>query len=358
MHRLRLLLVLSISLIAAAAIAACGGSGGDEDPQEVLNATFQNDQTIESGNLDISVKVDAEGGENGGSFDASVSGPFQGGESGQFPQFDMTADVNLDSDAQDFSGSAGLTSTGQQAFVDFQDTDYEVPADVFSQFTAAYTQAQEQSKQQQQDNQNLMSSLGIDPTNWLTDLSNEGDEDVEGTETIHISGQADVPKMLDDVQTIVQKVPQASQQVTPQQLSQFDQLGQLIKSADFDIYTGKDDDILRKMEANLEIDPPDAPGSPDSVNVGFSVTLSDVNQPQTISAPSGAQPLDTLLQQFGVDPSQLGQFGSALDATGSAGGSSGGSGDAASSDAAQAYLECLGQAQGSAAIQQCEQLLK
>ena len=33
----------------------------------------------------------------------------------------------LESAAQDFSGSAGLTSTGDPAFVNFQDTDYEVP---------------------------------------------------------------------------------------------------------------------------------------------------------------------------------------------------------------------------------------
>ena len=35
-----------------------------------------------------------------------------------------------------------------------------------------------------------------------------------------------------------------------------------------------------------------------SVNVDFAVTLSDVNQPQTITAPSGAKPLTDLLEPF------------------------------------------------------------
>ena len=45
-----------------------------------------------------------------------------------------------------------------------------------------------------------------------------------------------------------------------------------------------------------------------SVNVDFSVTLSDVNQTQTITAPSGAKPLSGLLSQLGI--SGLGPLGS------------------------------------------------
>ena len=34
----------------------------------------------------------------------------------------------------------------------------------------------------------LLQALNISPANWLTDLKNDGTEDVEGTKTIHISG--------------------------------------------------------------------------------------------------------------------------------------------------------------------------
>ncbi|MGZ8621363.1 MAG: hypothetical protein ACXWW8_02090 [Solirubrobacterales bacterium] len=350
MPRFRALLLLPVSLVVALTIAACGGdSGGDEDPQQVLDATFSNDESVSSGNLEISVNVDAEGGDDPGSFEASLSGPFQGGEDGGVPQFDLTAEAKVDSSAQEFSGSADLTSTGDTAFVNFQGTDYELPQEVFNEFATAFAQAQEQTDASQQEDQNLLSSIGIDPSNWLTDLSNDGTEDVDGTETIHISGQADVRVLVADLKKIIAQVPQAAEQVTRDQLSQFDQVADRIESADFDIYTGADDDVLRKLDASVQIDPPDTEGAASSVEVGFSVSFSDVNEPQAISAPADAQPLSTLLEQFGVDPSQLGSAGAASGDGASAGGSS---------SASQAYLECLGEAQGQGAIDQCAALLQ
>ncbi len=309
--RFRAMLVLALALAAALTIAACGGdSGGDEDPQEVLDATFNNEAQIDSGVFDVSFDLTAEGGDNEGTFQASLGGPFESGGDGAVPKFDITAEADLDSSTQDFSGSAGLVSSGDSAFVNFQDTDYEVPAELFQQFQSSFEQAQAQSEQQGNEG-NFLSSIGVNPSDWLTDLSNEGNEDVEGTDTIHISGQADVPKLVEDIRTIAERVPQAADQVTPAQLSQLDELTDIIKSAEFDIYTGADDDILRKLEANLEVDPPATSGAPESVTVGFSVTISELNEPQEIAAPTGAQPLGDLLQQFGVDPSQLGALGAA-----------------------------------------------
>ena len=349
--RFRALLVLALALAAAFTIAACGGDdGGDEDPQEVLEATFDNEDPIDSGVFDVSFELAAEGGDDEGTFKASLGGPFEGDQEGAVPKFDVTADAELDSSSQDFSGSAGIISTGDKAFVNFQDTDYEVPADLFQQFQSSFEQAAQ--GEQQNEGGNFLSSIGINPSEWLTDLSNEGNEDVEGTETIHISGQADVPKLVEDIRTIAERVPQAAEQVTPAQLSQLDQLTDIIQSADFDVYTGADDDILRKLEADIEVDPPDTDGAPDSVSVGFSVTLSEVNEPQEISGPTDAQPLGDLLQQFGIDPSQLGQLGAAA-------GGGGGSGASGTTDpATQAYLDCLAEAQGQDALDQCAALIQ
>jgi hypothetical protein len=358
--RIRALILIALALALSLVVAACGDDGGDsgEDPQQVLQDTFNNEQGIDSGSFDLSVKVNAEG-DQGGTFEASLGGPFQS-EEGRVPQVDLNAEIKLDSSAQDFSGSAGLISTGDSAFVRFQDTDYSVPQELFDQFASSYIQLQQQSKAQGDQGGNFLQSLGIDPTGWLTDLSNEGTEDVEGTETVHISGQADVPKLVEDIKTIAQNAPNVgAQKITPQQLGQLDQLTSVIKSADFDIFSGADDDILRKIDANVEISPPAGTGGGlESVTLEFSATISDVNEPQTISAPTEAQPLANLLQQFGIDPSQLG--GALRGGLGSGGAlpQSGGSQAAPSGDASQAYLQCLQQAQGEAAISECAQLLQ
>lgn len=359
MNRFRAQLTLAFALAAALTIAACGGGGGDEDPKAVLDATFSNEATISSGVLDFSLDFSAEGGANAGSFEAGFNGPFQGGGDGAVPSFDLDAELKFDSEVQDFSGSAGLISTGDSAFLSFQGTDYEVPTDLFGQFKASFEQAQAQAQgnQQQADPGNFLASLGINPADWLTDLSNEGNEDVEGTETIHISGQADVPKLVADVQKIVEQAPQAADQVTPEQLGQLGQLDNIVSSAEFDVYSGADDDILRKLEAKVALDlPATGAGTPETAEFGFAITLSELNQPQTIVGPTGAQPLSTLLQQFGIDPSQLGALGAAAGGGASGSGSAPGAGGA--SPGAQPYLDCLAEAQGQDAIDQCTALIQ
>jgi hypothetical protein len=358
----RALLAVSLVALSALGIAACGGDdgGGDEDPQQLLEQTFNNDQKIESGAFELSFEVAAEGGDDAGELKASIGGPFQSGGEGAFPSFDVDGEVDLSSASQDFSGSAGITSTGDKAFVNFQDTDYEVPAQLFDQFSQSFLQAQQQTSQE--GGESSFAALGVDPTNWLTDLDNEGDSDVEGTETVHISGTADVPKLVEDIKQIAEKVPQAAGQVTGEDLSQLDELTGIVENADFDIYTGADDDLLRKIEANLTLNPPDVGGAPESVDVNFALTLSDIGDPQEIAAPSGAQPLGDLLGQFGLDENSLNQVEGALD--GAAGGGdgslpqAGGSPTAPSNSASQAYLDCLAKAEGAAALQECSALLE
>ncbi len=355
MYRLRHLLLISLALVAAVVLAACGGGdGNNEDPEAVLRATFENDQSIQSGVFDLSLTIEAQGGDQPGSVDISLGGPFDGEGEG-VPKFDVSADINADTSQGKFDFSGGLISTGDSAFVNFQDNNYDVPQQLFDQFATTFTKLEAKSNGQSGQSGNFLKQLGIDPTTWLTDVQNEGNEDVEGTETIHVSGTADVPKLLADIQTIAKKAGPAAQQLTPDQLSK---AADAIKTANFDVYSGTDDDLLRKISANLEVTPPTGtPGAPDSLTVDFSLTFSDVNQSQSISAPTDTQPLSGLLQQFGIDPSQL---GGALQG-GLGGGSlpqSGGSTTSPSNDASQAYLQCLQTAQGQAALSQCAELLQ
>lgn len=318
--------------------AACGG-GNDEDPQQVLEATFAGDASVDSGAFELSLNIDAEGGIDPGSSSLSADGSFQGGEDGA-PELDLSAEIEGDDGTQEF----GLTSTGDAGYVNFMGTDYELPPEVYSRFQQGFEQSPG-------DGANAL--LGIDPTGWLTDLSNEGTEDVDGTETVHISGQADVPDLVEDLKTLAQRVPDAAQQLGPAEIGLLDQLTALIESVDVDVYSGVDDDILRKFEASMVIDPPDLlGGAAESVEIDLALELSQVNEPQTIAAPSGAQPLSTLLDQLGIDPSQLGAFEAF--GTGAAGGPGGG-GSAASGNSA-AVLDCIAEAQDAAALEQCEAL--
>jgi hypothetical protein len=353
--RIRAIIVLGAALGAAFLIAACGGGGGNnEDPTQVLRETFTNDKSITSGTFDLDFKVDANGGDNEGNLEAKIGGPFQG-QPGKFPQFAMDVSLKAEGGSQSFSGSGGLTSTGTGAFVNFQGTEYSVPQELFDQFTSTYAQLQAQSGSQTQGT-GLLASLGINPVNWLTDLSNEGTEDIQGAQTIHISGKADVPRLVEDLKTIAAKAGSAVGNIQPAQL---DRLNSSVQSADFDIYTGEQDKILRRIKASIEVKPTaGTPGAPDSVDIDFDLTFADVNKPQTIRAPSGAQPLSNLLNQFGISPSTLGQSLRGSLGAGGALPQSGGSTTPPSNGATQAYLSCIQQAKGQAALQHCANLLR
>ncbi len=350
------ILVLVIALVTAAAVAAgCGSSSSSsgEDPQQVLDQTFNNDTKVSSGNLNISLSADASG-SAGGNFTASVSGPFESNpnDPSQLPQLDLTADVKGSGGGQSINFKGGVTATQDQAFVTYQDQAYEIPSNVFSQFKTAY--AQQAGQGSSSAGASLLKDLGIDPSTWLTNTKNEGTTDIEGDSTIHISGDANVPKILDDLSKVAQSVPNASTQLDPSQISQ---AAGLVDNAHVDIYSGADDHVLRKLELSLDVNPPSSASSSgiDGIHLDFSITISGVNDPQTINAPSNAKPFSDLQQQLGG----LGILGSSLGGSTSGTQSTGGS--SSSSGGSAAYTKCVLKAQSSgnpADINKCLSLLK
>jgi hypothetical protein len=330
----------ALIVVLCAALAGCGGGGGgggSEDPNQVLDQTFNNSTKITSGNLEISLQGSAEG-DQSGSLTATIDGPFQGdaNNSGTFPQLDLTAKVSLSSQGQSFSFDGGLIATNDNAYVEYQGQAYEVGSSIFQQFKTAYEQSARQAKagQGNQSASSIFKQFGIDPKTWLTNVSNEGDESVDGQDTIHIHGDANIEQIVSDLE----KIGNRAQGGTAQALNpaQLDQVKSAIKDASVDVYSGTDDHLLRKLSLSLTVTPPASSGaSVSSVNADFAVTLSDVNQTQTITAPSNAKPITGLLSQFGI--SGLGPLGSL--GGGTSGGSVGGGGGPS-----QAYLKCVQQA--------------
>ena len=127
-----------------------------------------------------------------------------------------------------------------------------------------------------------------------------------------------------------------------------------MKTAHIDVYTGESDHLLRKLAVTLDIAPPSGAASGVSeVKLDFSLTINDVNQPQTITAPQNAKPLSDLTGQLGGLGLSLGGLGSGSSSSGSSSGSLGSTG---SSAAGQKYIQCALQAQGNqAAINACAQ---
>ncbi len=182
--------------------------------------------------------------------------------------------------------------------MNFQGTEYVVSDQVFNQFKAGYEQAQKQGKEQNQS----LSSLGLDPRAWLTNPKNEGEAKVGDDDTIKITGGVDVNKLLDDVNKALQKTRELGVQGTEQLPSQLTdaqkkQVADSVKDPKVEIYTGKEDKILRRMVISVSL--VDAQNEAGSADIKLDLSISDLNEDQEISEPSGAKPFDQLLSQLG-----------------------------------------------------------
>jgi hypothetical protein len=376
LSRLRLVSLLVILVAFATALVACGddggsgGSGDGGDPQAVIDDASL--KGIESGVLDLSLSVNAEG-RKGGDVDISLSGPFQAAMKGDDqPQFDLTADASGTMAGEEIDFEGGLVLLPNSAYVNYEGTDYEVDPTTFSFVKSALEQAQQEGGAEGESTTACQEAAAqLEVGDFVDNLSDDGSADVEGASTTKLSGDLDVSGAIDSLVELAED-PACSAQVgaagsLPSQ-AEIDeaknQVAEAVQTAQVDVYVGEDD-IVRQISARLEIDPKgDSGNGPQSVRIEFELKLSEVNEEQEISAPQGAKPLGDLFLKLGVNPIELLELfeggggaaglGSLLE--GFSGGAGGGGDGAGGGGDRQAYLDCLGEARTPVDLQQCAKL--
>ena len=355
--------VLALAL-SAIGLAACGG-GGDESsqsPQQLLQETFGANKPVKSGKLGLDLSIAAQGLQGvQGPVSIKLNGPFESQGKGKLPTFDLN--LSLQTGATNFS--AGAVSTGDKGFLKVQGKTYEVGDQLFNQFKQGYEQAA--SKSQNRSGGLSLKALGVDPLNWLTDPKNAGTEDVGGTETYHVTAGVDVGRFLDDINTLLGKASSLGQGNLPSGLTaqQRKAIERSVKSAKFDVWTGKDDKTLRRLRIELGISvPADLRKQANGLKSGalaFDLKIEDLNESQDIAEPKNARPLSELTSALGA----LGAGGSGAIPGTSGGGTSttpptttpapstGGAGSSS-----QEYLDCLSKAKNDISkVQKCADLL-
>lgn len=358
-HLLSLLLVL---LVPAVLFGACGGNDSSgEDVNAVLEETFDGTgKAVESGKLDLSVKLDLDGA--GKSLDAPIaialSGPFENQGAGKVPQFDFS--LNLDGGGQQFQ--AGAISTGSAAYLRFSDQAYVVGDEAYKEFADGYVKAAEEDGKKESGP--TLSALGVDPRRWLQNPTEVGTEDVGGAETIHLTADVDVPRLLEDVNRLIKsagnlgvggkKVPD---QLTAQERAR---AAEALKTVKVDIWTGKDDKTLRRLVLALEIAVPEdeqKKAGLSSGKVDLEYGISDLNTPQTIEEPSNARPIAELNQALGALGLNLGGASGGSKSSGKSS-TTPQQGTSTTASPSQAYLDCLEQAgDDPAKVSECSKLL-
>ena len=327
-------------LTALVALPGCGGGGSsDADPQEVLDTALGSGEGTDSGVLDITLDVESTGGQ-AGNLNAEVKGPFQSNGTGNLPSVDFDVTASVDSGESSFDFDGGLTITGDGLWVGFQGDDFQLDDSTFEAVKSSYEQS---ASQQSGEEQGSLEQFGIDPQSWVTGLTNEGTEDLDGTEVVHVSGTADVPKLIADLNDVAEQTGQA----TDLDATTLKQLEDTVTDATIDVYATEDGYSLRKIEIGLTL--ADPRGGSGEVTVKLGIGISDPGSDQSIEPPSDAQPLDALLNQIPGGAAALGGLGSSSGTAQSA--------PPKVSGSAEKYYDCVAKAKTSQAVEDCVSLL-
>lgn len=364
MNRIRTVLLLGALLALAVAFAACGeGGDGNADPREVVSgATLEG---VESGKVDVSIRATAKG-ESGGTVDVSLSGAFGKEAGADLPQLQMTLTGKGKADGEDIDFEGGLTLLADRAYVNYEGTEYEVDPTTFS-YVKSTLEGAEQKNPEKADPSACQDALAeIDFSTAFKNAKNEGSVEVAGQETTKVSAEIDAAGIVDLVSGLAED-PSCGAQIKAagggslDQLDEAkDQLGEVVKKVEADLYVG-DEGIVRRLTVTAVGEDEDG----QRVDVDLDLTLSEVNEPQEISAPANAKPLEELFGKLGVNPLALlessGEDGIAGLLEGVLkeaplgelpGGSSSGGGPSGSGDS-KAYIECLEKAKTASDLQDC-----
>lgn len=362
-NRLGLLL---LSLLAAGALAACGSAGGGssgESAQSLLQQTFGTGHTVKSGVIGIGVVVNPSGSSTvNGPVTLSLGGPFESRGSGHLPSSDFTISLS----ALGRHGSLSVISTGTNGYITLQGVSYRLPAADFTRLQSSFSGAASTSK-----GQSTLSSLGIHPLNWLKNPTIVGTETVGGVTTTHIHAQVDVAALIPDLNALLAKTAKtAGTTKLPSSISSATRakIAAAFENPSVDTWTGRDDKALRKLTLHLTVpvsgQTSSLLGGLHSAGIAFTIQYSDLNQPQTITAPANVHPYSELAAKVqGLTSSLQGSLGGLGLGLGlGSGGSSSQSGSTGSSvpgaSELQKYTKCLQQAAGDVkAMQKCQPLL-
>jgi hypothetical protein len=202
----------------------------------------------------------------------------------------------------------------------------------------------------------------------LGEAKDEGEEEIAGVNTRHVSGKLDVEAVMRNLNQFVRKsgaaLGGATGQTPPKPLTEADirKVGEVVRDPTFHVYVGKDDDIIRRVAGKIEFDVPEQSrqslGGIESGSIEFEVELAKVNGDQQIEPPANPRPLSALTESLGGTPGLdgvvTGGGGDALPAQPNSDGTSPEAQDF------KEYADCLDKArpEDTEALQRCAELLQ
>ncbi|HTP20424.1 MAG TPA: hypothetical protein VMJ65_12520 [Solirubrobacteraceae bacterium] len=366
-HRRTAFRGLIMVVLASLFVAACGSSSsGSASPSTLLSQTFTGTHKVTSGNLNLTLTIDPSGSSVlSGPITLSFGGPFQTRGAGKLPESNFTVSAS----ALGRGVALGIISTGAAGYVTLQGTSYRMPQATFQKLESSFSQLT--ATPGASSRSGTLGKLGIQPLHWLTHPTVVGTENVGGTQTTHIHAGVNINALLSDLNTVLSKasslgVSGASSLKSGIPAADRTKIASEVKNPGVDIWTGKSDKTIRRLTITLTLPVTGKTSSElgglSSADIGLTMQYSDLNQPQTIKAPTTVRPFSEFQSKLnGFVQTLQGAAGGALGSSGGTGSSGSGSGGANGSGSAAGvanYSECIQSANGNIGkMQKCASLL-
>jgi hypothetical protein len=263
-------------LLALLALAGCGGDG-EESATDILSETADNLGDIRSGDLSLELLFSAKNGERQG---FRLEGPFalNGGE---LPD----ADLDYVQIAGAEEAQVRFISTGGKAFVEVGGTAYELPPELVAEIKEATGDLETDGLGEQ-----------IELGNWIENPSRAEGGTVGGTDTDRIAADLNVVNVVNGLVEIAAAFGGAE---SPSRVEgqAAEQLRRAVDTARVEVYTGKDDRLLRRLVISMDFSPK-APAEVKNilgVSVDFHFAISDPNKDVNVSPPENVRPYTDLV---------------------------------------------------------------
>ena len=348
MRRYSVILVLIVTMALLVGAVGCGSSaqsganqpaqGGNQTPQAIMTGAVQAAEKMNgaSGTFDVAVTLDADASKAPAEMKAFLGNPIK--ISGTFAAADkpQAADVTVSMQLGGQTLEVALKSTDSKSWIQFGGQWYELPADLLG--TGATASTTSTSQPSMAEITKLLSDLGIDPTNWIKDLTTVGEEKIDGAAAYHLKGTPDVAKMMTDLIQLM-KSPEFTKLVnptgattdstgaatssaglgsmipSPDELQKMqNQITEAFKNFTVEVWVDKAESFLRKAIITAHITAP-AGQNTDGLNaadVSATVSLKNFNQAVSVQAPASSLPITDLEKAIQANPAMLGPLSGLL----------------------------------------------
>jgi hypothetical protein len=297
-----------LALAAVLSLTACGGDRGKRDnvdPEALLDSAFSHPIPTSITTVDFDGRVDGVPQLSGNPVKLSVEGPYISGNGMQIPSVDWRVNAS----AGGFNVGGKVVSTGHNVFLTIFGDGYQVGEAAVEEQNAKIRAATAAAA----GNPPPLANLGVHPREWFGNATYEGDEEVAGVDTAHVTAHLRGDQVVEDLHALSNRLGLNDASPAPEKLTpaQAKTVNDGLHTGRIEAWVGIDDEIVRelKVETAFTI----APDQRDDVRgatggeLHLDILQEDVGEDQEVHAPSGVgvKPIRDLLlslNDFGLLP--------------------------------------------------------